>query len=149
MMPTPRLVNSPPMFRHEYCSIVRPVPSEAESPEFRQVRPNEPLLEWRRLSIKAAKQAANEGNDQAREQRRPKIFNIQFGAPPGGELEHRSIDYPDEKTKRNQRDWKGKDLDEGSEHCVDQPKKQGHPEIGAGPAMDGDSWNYRSCCPNR
>jgi hypothetical protein len=123
-------------------------PNEEANQEFHQVRPSGQPLEWRRLLVKDAEQTADDANDQTREQRSPEVLDIQLYTPPGREFEHRSVDHPNEKTKSNQRDWEGKNLDDRTEHSVDETEEQSHPEIGARTSVDGNAWDYRSCGPN-
>lgn len=87
--------------------------NEEVSREFHRVQPNERPLEWRRLLVDAAEQTANDANDQTGEQRGPKIFDIQLGAPSGSEFEHCSVYHPDEETEGDDRDRKCQDLDDG------------------------------------
>lgn len=102
-------------------------PNEEASREFHQVRPNERPLEWRRLLVDAAEQTADDANNQAGKQGRPEIFDIQLGAPPCGEFEHRCVYHPDEETEGDDRDRKCQDLDDGPKYRVYQSEEKGHP----------------------
>ena len=124
------------------------VPTEEASQEFHQVRPSVRTLEWRRLLVEAPKQTVDDTNDQTCEERGPEVLDIQLCAPPGRKFEHRSVDHPDKEAKSHQRDRKGKNLDDRTEHRVDETEEQGYPEVSTRTSVDGNAWNYRGCGPN-
>lgn len=52
--------------QHDFDQTQSIDPNEEASREFRQVRPNERPLEWRRLLVDTAKQTADDANNQTR-----------------------------------------------------------------------------------